>query len=132
MLIIPVNNDGARTIDVDLENEIGVITFRTYWNGITQTWNLDLLDDAGNDIILGLALVIGIDILKAYPLAGDRIGQLRVISTTDDNNRTTETLGNTAQLVHFAPGEFEATFPLPDFLTVQVVDIDDVTQENIC
>lgn len=132
MIVIPLNNDGARRIDIDLENDIGVITFRSYWNGITETWNVDLVDAEGNDIILGLAMVVGIDLLKAHPLVGDRIGQLRVVSTTDENNRNTETLGNTAELVHFAPGEFEAAFPLPDFLPVQVVDIEDVTQENIC
>lgn len=132
MIIIPLNSAGARRITVDLGDDIGVFEFRSYWNPTMSTWNLDIVDDAGNDVILGLPLVIGINILRAHIEVGARIGELRVVSLDSDNNRTDDDLGNTAYLVHYAPGEFQATFTFPDFLPVQVVDIEDVTQDSIC
>jgi len=132
MIIIPLNSAGARAINIDLESDIGVFTFRSYWNSTMQTWNLDIVDGGGNDVILGLPMVVGIDLLKAHPAIGDRIGQLRVISATEENNRGEETMGTSADLIHFAPGEFEGLFTAPDFLPVQVVDVEDVTQPNIC
>ena len=133
MRVIPVNSNGSRRILVDLGDGIGVIQFRTYWNPTMQTWNLDLRDDAGNDLILGLPLVVGINILDAHTEIKSRIGQLRVVSLNPAiNNRSEEALGTTAFLVHFPPGEFEGSFPAPDFLPFQVVDIDDATAPSIC
>lgn len=136
MIVIPLDSSGARSIDIDLENDLGVFTFRSYWNSIMQTWNLDITDDQGGDVILGLPLVVGIDILKAHPAVSDRIGQLRVVSFTADNNRTEESLGDTAELVHFAPEEFAATYEEviteTEFLPVIIPEIEDVTQPSIC
>ena len=132
MIIIPLNNDGARSIDVDLGNDLGVFTFRSYWNSTMETWNLDVTDDQDTDIILGLPMVVGINILKAHPDAEQRLGDLRVTSLNEQNNRTEQTMGETAFLIHYAPGEYDALFDVPDFLPVQVVDFEDVTQDNIC
>jgi hypothetical protein len=128
MIIIPLDSSGARRISVDLLNDLGVYEFRSYWNDTMKTWNLDIYDDAGNDVIIGLPLVIGINILKAHPDISSRLGQLRVFSDNADNNRTNDDLGDTAQLVHYPPGEFESLYSFPSFLPVQVVKIEDVTQ----
>ncbi len=118
MLIIPVNSAGSRRISVPLGNDIGVITFRTYWNPLAPCWHLDLLDENDVPLALGLALVPRINIIRYDPLLVERIGDLRVadlrpVPPTGPMPQTADILGkpNGLQLVHFSPGEYDATYP---------------------
>lgn len=126
MQIIPTTSDGARRITLDLGGDLGLFTFRTYYNYLADMWFLDLLDADDTVILAGMALPPGIDILRAHTNIDD-IGELRVADTGGTNNATPESLGTDAQLVHYDPGEFDATYPdetnrLPELL----VSIEDV------
>jgi hypothetical protein len=126
MQIIPTTNAGARRITLDLGGDIGTHTFRTYYNYLAGMWFLDLLDVSDVAILNGLALVPFIDVLRAHTDI-DPVGQLRVADTAGTGNATPESLGTAAQLLHYAPGEFDTLFPddvdrLPDLL-VAIADV---------
>lgn len=118
MQIIPLTSAGSRRISVPLGTDIGVITFRTYWNPLAPCWYVDLLDE--NDVMLaaGLAMVPRINIIRYDPVLVARIGDLRVadlrpVGPRGPQNQTADILGkpNGLQLVHFAPGEYDLTYP---------------------
>ena len=126
--LIPLTSDGARRVSVDLGNDRGVFTFRTYWNYTTNAWNLDITDSAGADVILGLALVVDIDLLAPFPEVSTRIGELQVASINTVFNRGTEELGANSFLLQFEPGELEAAAPISDILPTLIIDAEDVIQ----
>ncbi len=118
MLIIPVNSAGSRRISVSLGNDTGVITFRTYWNPLAPCWYMDLLDENDTPLAYGIAMVPRINLIRYDPLLVARIGDLRVadlrpVGPTGPAKQTADILGkpNGLQLVHFAPGEYAATYP---------------------
>ncbi|MBL4769532.1 MAG: hypothetical protein JKY94_17800 [Rhodobacteraceae bacterium] len=106
MQIIPLTSDGARRVAVNLTDTAALITFRTYYNYLAPGWFLDILDEDEVAILTGLALVPNINILRAHPNAAAAIGELRVADLGGDGNTSPESLGNTAYLAHYLPGEF--------------------------
>lgn len=126
MLILPMTVDGARQVDIDLGEDRGVFTFRTYWNYTTETWNMDIYDSFDLPVILGLALVINIDILNPYPDVSARLGSIHVADLTGTANRTTVDLGVNSQVVSFTEGEYETLFPTTDTLPNLIIDIGDI------
>ena len=126
MQIIPMADNGSRRITVDLGNDLGIHTFQTYYNYLADMWFMDLLDADDNAIISGLALAPFINVLRAHTNM-EPIGELRVSDTSGDNNALPDSLGNTAQLVHYDPGEFDATYPDTGIrIPLAIVDLDDV------
>lgn len=108
-LEIPLNSAGSRRIFVDLNRQpFGI---RTYWNPTARTWFMDLTDRLDNPILLGMAMVPEINLFEAFPGLTSTIGQFRVIVTDGGENNTIDSLGNTAFLIYFPPGEFESTYP---------------------
>ncbi len=106
MLIIPVNSDADRRVQVLLGDNL--LTIRTYWNDLVPAWYMDISDDAGNDIAIGIALVPVINLLKFSPTLTRIYGQFRIVTKDNSENDTETSLGDTALLYWFAPGEAEA------------------------
>lgn len=106
MLILPVNSTGDRRIQVLLGDFL--LTVRTYWNPTVPGWYMDLVGSDGIDIALGVALVPEINVVAYDPTITRVYGQFRVFTVAGGENATETSLGNTAQLWWFAPGEFES------------------------
>lgn len=104
--IIPVNSTGDRRIRCLLGSNL--LTIRTYWNPTVPGWYMDLIDSAGVVLAAGAALVPEVNVI-GYDLTLTRLyGQFRVFTTDGGENATDSSLGSTALLWWFAPGEWEA------------------------
>lgn len=104
-LILPVDSTGDRRIQVLLGQNL--VTVRTYWNSTIPGWQMDLIDDSGNPITLGLALVPVVNVLDSQPNLTRVYGQFRIFTKDGSENSTETSLGDTALLWWFAPGEWE-------------------------
>lgn len=105
-LILPVNSAGDRRIQLLLGNIL--MTVRTYWNPTVPAWYMDLFGPNGLPIAEGLALVPVINVLESQPTLTRIYGQFRVFTLDGGENSTEDSLGRTAKLWWFAPGEWEA------------------------
>ena len=59
-----------------------IYTLTVYWNTQSNVWTLDIADSAGKDIVLGIALVTGCDLLGQYAYLG--LGGSLVVQTDFD------------------------------------------------
>lgn len=110
MIVVPLTSDGARRVTIEIGGRR--ILFRTYFtDGQEKQWLLDLYDNNDEQpLITGLALVPGADnIIKGH---GDVLEgfQLYVLAW-DDNPTDEEALGETVQLIMYAPGEPNVFIP---------------------
>lgn len=105
-LILPVNSTGDRRIQLLLGQNL--LSIRTYWNPTVPGWYMDLFGSNGLSIREGLALVPIVNVLEAYPNITRVYGQFRVFTLDGGENSTEDSLGRTAKLWWFAPGEWEA------------------------
>ena len=105
---IPTTADGARRSTVDIQG-IGTFTLRTYYRHIGSSFLMDLHDATGTAILIGVPLVAGVSLLNKAPRSRDSLGQWRM--TADSSGP--ESLGDSAQLIQFDPGEFERLSPAP-------------------
>ena len=105
---IPTTADGARRSTVDIQG-IGTFTLRTYYRHISSSFLMDLHDATGTAILIGVPLVAGVSLLNKAPRSRDSLGQWRM--TADSSGP--ESLGDSAQLIQFDPGEFERVSPAP-------------------
>lgn len=105
---IPTTADGARRSTVDIQG-IGTFTLRTYYRHIGSSFLMDLHDATGIAILIGVPLVAGVSLLNKAPRSRDSLGQWRM--TADSSGP--ESLGDSAQLIQFDPGEFERVSPAP-------------------
>ncbi len=105
MQILPVTADNDRRFQVLLGDNL--LTLRTYFNSVVPGWFMDIVAQDETPFARGLALVPAINILRANAELTRTLGQFRVIVSDGGENDTPESLGNTAQLWWFAPGEFE-------------------------
>lgn len=103
--IIPVNSTGDRELQVLLGANL--LTLRTYWNSTIPAWEMDIVDDAGNSLAEGLAMVPVVNMLAYSPTLTRTLGQFRVFTLDDSENVTETSLGDTCKLWWFAPGEWE-------------------------
>ncbi len=117
MQVIPLDSTGASRVTV------GLYDYVTYWNPTVSMWYLDLYDANDNAIALGLALVPDINLLNYDESLIDSIGQLRVVDLSGAGNSDNASLGNTAILSYWAPGEFEAAYPTYDTPTLRSVNV---------
>ena len=105
---ISTTADGARRSTVDIQG-IGTFTLRTYYRHIGSSFLMDLHDATGTAILIGVPLVAGVSLLNKAPRSRDSLGQWRM--TADSSGP--ESLGDSAQLIQFDPGEFERVSPAP-------------------
>lgn len=92
---IPLINN-AQTCTVSLGGSPYELT--VLWNSFSNTWVLDITDDNGNDIITGIPLVAGSDLLEqfAYLSFG---GALRAMEDSNFNTPPSfNSLGDTGHL----------------------------------
>lgn len=104
-LILPVDSTGDRRFQILLGQNL--LTIRTYWNSTVPGWYMDLIDNNGNPITPGLALVPVINVLDSQPNLTRIYGQFRIFTKDGGENNTETSLGDTAQLWWFEPGEWE-------------------------
>lgn len=105
---LPTSADGARHATVDIPGA-GTYRLRTYYRHRGGCFLLDVFEASGEPMLLGVPLVAGVSLLHKVPRARALLGQLRM--SADSTNPAS--LGDTARLVQFAPGEFEQLAPLP-------------------
>lgn len=120
-LIIPVNSVGDRRIQVLLGENL--LTVRTYWNPTVPGWYMDLVDSAGQPIAVGLALVPVSNVLESQPALTRVYGQFRIFMVDSGENTLETSLGDTAKLWWFAPGEWEENEIEQSFITVLPFDV---------
>lgn len=77
--------------------------FRVYWSGASYAWVLDIEDAQQNNLLTGIPLVTGCDLLEQYGYVGIN-GALVVQSTTDpDLVPDQNSLGSTGNLFFLIP-----------------------------
>ena len=100
---IPVTAAGSRRVRVAIGPKF--FEFHTYYvSGQSRHWLLDIHDDSGNPLIVGINLVPGVDNLlkgRGNVLRGH---QLHVLAKKGTETNP-EALGNTMTLLWFLPGE---------------------------
>ena len=62
-----------------------------WWNFQNSTWHLDIADSSGNDLVTGIPMVTGVDLLAQYEYLGIGV-QLQV--QTDNNTFAMPTFDN--------------------------------------
>ena len=101
--LIPFTNDGCRTIDIALGENM--FRFRTYYLPYTKTWVMDIMDQDDNPIVMGTALNTGVDNLvkgKAKIFQGQT---LRCVSVDGTENKTPDSLGTKCFVFYYPVGE---------------------------
>ncbi len=92
---LPIDNTPARNVTTTINNIS--VKIRTYYNVIDEGWFFDLYDIDDEPIVLGRALVTGLELLHAFP--GLDLGQLAYISIANGAGEGKEDPGDTAFLV---------------------------------
>jgi hypothetical protein len=84
LINVPLRNDlGAYDFDIELDGEIFLFALR--YNYRMSLWILDIRDVDGTDILCGLPLVCGDDLLKEYVKETKPKGKLYVINLTESD-----------------------------------------------
>lgn len=102
---IPLTNDPSIIFEITLNTRL--LGFQTKYNdrGASDTlpyWTVDILE-GGVPVIVGVPLVLGANLLRAYNLG---LGGLVMIDRTDTNtDATDESLGDTTVLLYYTPDE---------------------------
>ena len=105
---IPTSNAGYTSFSTSVDQF--VFSFNTYYNSVAQMWYCDIVID-GNTILQGAALTPDTNLFSANRGNTEQFGELRIIDLNGDENTTPESLGVNAQLIYYAPGEFQELFP---------------------
>lgn len=101
--VIPLTSDGSASVTVS--TAAGVYNFLTRWNSLDNVWTLDIISPDNVPLVSGMALVPGTpNLLKGL---GDLFDgyKLEVYSSAGTENRTTDSLGTSSQVVLFGIGE---------------------------
>ena len=101
--LIPFTNDGCRTIDIALGDNM--FRMRTYFLPYTKTWVLDIMDQEDNPIVMGIALNTGVDNLVKGKAKIFEDQTIRCISLDGTENNTPNSLGTSCVVVYFPVGE---------------------------
>ena len=113
---IPTTADGARRATIDIQG-IGTFTLRTYYRHIGRSFLMDLHEAKGAAILIGVPLVAGVSLLNKAPRSRGSLGQWRMTA----DSALPESLGDSARLIHFDPGELEALMPDLDTSLIPIV-----------
>ena len=86
----------------------GVFVFVTYWLPSKAVWLMDILDSSSNLLLSGIALLPGIDnLLKGHgELFKDSV--MQVFCRIGTENNTSDSLGNTAQVMWLTSDEINS------------------------
>lgn len=99
---VPIRaNIAAQTFDVVLNGISYTLTAK--WNSRSEIWFLDIQDEDGNNLILGVALKLGARLLKQFNLG---IGDFIMVDDTATNTEANlSNISVSTRLVYFAPDE---------------------------
>lgn len=102
---IPIRaNVPAQTFDITLNDLAYTLTAK--WNSRSEFWTLDIVDENGIDLLVGLCLKLGARLLRAFNLD---IGEMIVVDDTSTGTEASLTnIGISTQLIYFTPDEIEA------------------------
>lgn len=103
LVILPVDSASPyyRT-ETRIDGESYRLTLR--WNQTSETWYLDIEGLTVDLHILGIALIVGSDLLRPFAIL--ELGSLYVVDLENrDENPTREGLGDRFRLVHLSRGE---------------------------
>lgn len=109
---IPLTSDPSSIFEISLNGRL--VQLQTKYNvrgsqaeGLIPYWTLDIREpDTGQNLALGLALVLGVDILRQLNLG---LGSLFMFDTTETHTEANEnTLGTDQKLIYYTPEEVEA------------------------
>lgn len=101
--LIPLTNDGCRTIDIALGENM--FRIRTYYLPYTQTWVMDIMDQEDNPIIMGTTLNTGVDNLVKGKAKIFQNQTIRCISLDGTENNTPNSLGTSCVVIYYPEGE---------------------------
>ena len=93
--ILPLNNTPARRVTSSFAGQI--VTTRTYYNETDGGWFADFYDVNLNPIVLGRALVPGIDLIRQFPDLD--LGNLAYRITDNGDGQGFSDLGETGFVV---------------------------------
>lgn len=101
--IIPFNNEGCRTIDIALGDNM--FRMRTYYLPYTKTWLMDIMDQEDNPIISGIALNPGVDNLVKGKAKIFQNQTIRCITVEGTDPYAPESLGVNLFVVYYEEDE---------------------------
>ena len=98
---LPANSDSAHyQFSVDLAGT--TYFFNIDWNDRAETWYMDILDSEKNDILTGVALVLGIDFLALSSNSAKPAGQMYLYNFASEFvEAARDTLGTDVQLLYY-------------------------------
>lgn len=103
MLEIPMSAEGGGRRSVDLGGNL--VTLVTRYNYTLRAWAMDILDSVGADLLTGVMLYPGLDMLRGYPQIRKRLGALIMVESFREAHRDPNALGTSFVLLWFAPGD---------------------------
>jgi len=103
MKVIQLTADSGSRTTVDLDSMIAI--FVPKYNYSAKCWSLDILDVSGELLLVGLMLVPDVDILEPYTSVKETVGALVLVEKTAGDYMLPYSLGTTAVLLWYAPGE---------------------------
>ena len=100
MIEIPLSNSPSQSLSVNHEDV--VYDLRVLFNSRTRLWEMDIASNSV-DLVSGVGLVSGVDILAAYTL---NLRNLFVINLEDPiGDPTIDSMGSGAKLIVFTDAE---------------------------
>ena len=100
--VIPLNSDSPSTSEVSIGSQRYII--RTYFNSIGSQWFVDILNSDEEPLLYGVPLSVGYQNLLIGN--GDLFEGIKlVVGTTSGENRTSDSLGNTAYVLVYTEDE---------------------------
>lgn len=106
--VIPLSSDPLGQVTVTLGDV--TVTLVTRYNYSAACWCMDIQDANGDDLLAGIMLVPGVDLLKAYQEEKKSLGSLILAEKTAGAYMDPDSLGTTTKLIWFAYGE-EIAYP---------------------
>jgi len=100
----------AQTLRISLAGVYYNLT--VLWNNLSLNWNVDIADDSFNNILTGVPLVVGSDLLQQYGylnFGGQLIAYVDIDSSDNDNDidnfesPSYDDLGQTGHLYFIVP-----------------------------
>lgn len=106
--VIPLSSNPQGQVVVSLGDTVAILITR--YNYSAACWTLDIQDSNGNNILTGIMLIPGADLLAAYPENKKALGSLVLAEKNAGDYQNPEGLGTLTKLIWFAYGE-DITFP---------------------
>lgn len=101
-IVIPLPTDGEGHTLVTLGGT--AVELVTRFNYTVGAWCMDILDATGANLITGLALLPGFDLLLPYADLKAELGGMMLVESTPGDHQYPDRLGYTVQLLWFPVG----------------------------